>query len=238
MRHHALVGVLVVGASALINPWLLPRLRACNRAPPPEAVEPQVVDAVTNALPVDEITKSATDGIINAAMPAVGAATMTFAMNGVTMVLKSFRGMLKEETGAIKDFKEFSGGIAAPHFSVEIGPLFISWKVPNKVEAAGKTEAPDKTGAPDKAKVVAAAAAAKQAAAQEAAAQQAKTDEAAMADLGNMLRTTLKDYDKPPMKDYEDSSNTPKRNSVSNIMQRLLFRTPKRNKAPQEEDNN
>ena len=160
-------------------------------------------------------------------MPAVGAATMTFAMNGVTMVLKSFRGMLKEETGAIKDFKEFSGGIAAPHFSVEIGPLFISWKVPNKVEAAGKTEAPDKTGAPDKAKVVAAAAAAKQAAAQEAATQQAKTDEAAMAD---MIRTVLKDY--------EDSSNTPKRNSVSNIMQRLLFRTPKRNKAPQEEDNN
>jgi len=225
----------VVGASALINPWLLPRLRACNRAPPPEAVEPQVVDAVTNALPVDEITKSATDGIINAAIPAVGAATMTFAMNGVTMVLKSFRGMLKEATGAIKDFKEFSGGIAAPHFSVEIGPLFISWKVPNKVEAAGKTEASDKTGAPDKAKVVAAAAAAKQAAAQEAAAQQAKTDEAAMAD---MLRTAWRDDDKPPVKDYEDSSNTPKRNSLSNIMQRLLFRTPTRNKAPQEEDNN
>ena len=47
--------------------------------------------------------------------------------------------------------------------------------------------------------------------------------------MADMIRTVLKDY--------EDSSNTPKRNSVSNIMQRLLFRTPKRNKAPQEEDN-
>ena len=56
--------------------------------------------------------------------------------------------------------------------------------------------------------------------------------------MEDMLEIAWKADDKPPVKDYEDSSNTPKRNSLSNIMQRLLFRTPKRNKAPQEEVNN